>query len=340
MTLLGPSDVAAAAAVLEGVAVRTPVQELAPGFAVKREDLQPIGAFKLRGAFHAASRLAPERRAAGLVTHSSGNHGRALAWVARRLGVPCTVVVPDDAVEAKVEAMAALGARLVRVPADERESAADAAVAETGGTLVPPYDHPDIIAGQGTVGAEILADRTGVEQVVVPIGGGGLISGIAAALRGSGVRVIGAEPALAGDAAASWHAGERQRWPREQVARTAADGLRSTALGELTWPHVRDLVADVVTVDEDAIADATRAAARRRRALRGERGRRDRGMARPVSRRPRPEHGRGGQRRQRRPRLAGRGPRTRPRGRADVRVRHATGARAARTSRRADPAAA
>jgi threonine dehydratase len=258
VSLLGPSDVAAAAAVLEGVAVRTPVQELAPGFAVKREDLQPIGAFKLRGAFHAASRLAPERRAAGLVTHSSGNHGRALAWVARRLGVPCTVVVPDDAVEAKVEAMAALGARLVRVPADERESAAEAAVAETGGTLIPPYDHPDIIAGQGTAGAEILADRAGVEQVVVPIGGGGLISGIAAALRGSGVRVIGAEPSLAGDAAASWHAGERQRWPREQVARTAADGLRSTVLGELTWPHVRDLVADVLTVDEDAIADATR----------------------------------------------------------------------------------
>ncbi|GAA4895931.1 threonine ammonia-lyase [Actinomycetospora straminea] len=256
--LLGPGDVAAAAAVLDGVAVRTAVTDLAPGFAVKREDLQPVGAFKVRGAFHAASRLAPERRAAGLVTHSSGNHGRALAWVARRLGVPCTVVAPDDAVEAKVAAMAELGARLVRVPADERESAADAVVAETGGTLIPPYDHPHVIAGQGTVGAEILADRPDVEQVVVPIGGGGLISGIAAALRGSGVRVIGAEPELAGDAAASRRAGERVRFPREQVAATAADGLRATVLGELTWPHVRDLVADVVTVDEEAIADATR----------------------------------------------------------------------------------
>ncbi|MEJ2888657.1 threonine ammonia-lyase [Actinomycetospora aeridis] len=256
--LLGPADVAAAAAVLDGVAVRTPLTDLAPGFAVKREDLQPIGAFKVRGAFHAASRLTAEQRAAGLVTHSSGNHGRALAWVARRLGVPCTVVAPEDAVAAKVAAMAELGARLVRVPADERESAAAAVVAETGGTLIPPYDHPHVIAGQGTVGAEILADRPDVEQVVVPVGGGGLISGIAAALRDSGVRVVGAEPALAGDAAASRRAGERVRFPREQVAATAADGLRATVLGELTWPHVRDLVADVVTVDEEAIADATR----------------------------------------------------------------------------------
>jgi threonine dehydratase len=259
--LLGPDDVAAAAVVLDGVAARTPVQDLdgdLAGLAVKREDLQPIGAFKLRGAFHAASRLDDGRRAAGLVTHSSGNHGRALAWVARRLGVAATVVVPDDAVEAKVAAMAALGARLVRVPADERESAAAAVAAETGGALVPPYDHRDVIAGQGTVGAEILADRPDVEQVVVPVGGGGLISGIAAALRGSGVRVIGAEPELAGDAAASKRAGERVRFPREQVAATAADGLRSTVLGELTWPHVRDLVAEVVTVSEEEIAEATR----------------------------------------------------------------------------------
>jgi len=154
--------------------------------------------------------------------------------------------------------MAALGARLVRVPADERESAAARAVAESGGAMVPPYDHPDVIAGQGTVGAEILTDRPDVEQVLVPVGGGGLISGIAAALRGSGVRVVGVEPELAGDAAASKRAGQRVRFPREQVASTVADGLRATILGELTWPHVRDLVDEVRTVDEDAIVDATR----------------------------------------------------------------------------------
>lgn len=257
--LVTRGDVDAAAALLVGVAARTPVVDLLPGLAVKREDLQPVGAFKLRGAHHAAVRLEPARRAAGLVTHSSGNHGRALAWVARRLGVPVTVVVPDDAVAAKVRAMADLGARLVRVPAEERESAAETVAAETGGALVPPYDHADVIAGQGTVGREILADRPDVVRVLVPVGGGGLISGIAAALAGSGVRVVGVEPERAGDAAASKRAGRRLRWAREQVATTVADGLRATALGELTWAHVRDLVDDVVTVSEDAIDDAGRA---------------------------------------------------------------------------------
>ncbi len=259
-SLVTRAEVDAAAAVLAGVAVRTAVEPLAavPGLALKREDTQPIGAFKLRGAFHAASRLAPEVRAAGLVTHSSGNHGRALAWAAARLGVPVTVVVPDDAVAAKVEAMAALGARLVRVPADEREQAADAVAAETGGALVPPYDHRDVIAGQGTVGVEILAQVFDVDRVLVPVGGGGLISGIAAALAGTGVPVVGVEPELAGDAAASKRDGHLVRWDRARVARTAADGLRAARLGELTWPHVEALVDDVVTVPEAAVEQAAR----------------------------------------------------------------------------------
>ena len=258
--LVTRADVDAAAAVLDGVAVRTAVEPLdaVPGLLLKREDTQPIGAFKLRGAFHAASRLDPAVRAAGLVTHSSGNHGRALAWAAARFGVPCTVVVPDDAVEAKVEAMAALGARLVRVPADERERAADAVVAETGGALVPPFDHPDVIAGQGTVGAEIAAQVPGLTRVLVPVGGGGLISGIAAALAGTGVSVVGVEPELAGDAAESKRTGRPVRWERSQVSRTAADGLRAAQLGALTWPHVEALVDDVVTVPEEALGRAAR----------------------------------------------------------------------------------
>lgn len=258
--LVTRAEVDAAAAVLDGVAVRTAVDTLdaVPGLMLKREDTQPVGAFKLRGAFHAASRLDPGVRAAGLVTHSSGNHGRALAWAAARLGVPATVVVPDDAVAAKVEAMAALGARLVPVPAHERESAADAVVVETGGALVPPYDHPDVIAGQGTVGAEIAAQVPDVDRVLVPVGGGGLISGIAAALAGTGVSVVGVEPELAGDAAESKRGGEPVRWERARVARTAADGLRATRLGELTWPHVEALVDDVVTVSEAAIERAAR----------------------------------------------------------------------------------
>lgn len=258
--LVTRADVDAAAAVLDGVAVRTAVEALdaVPGLLLKREDTQPIGAFKLRGAFRAASRLDPAVRAAGLVTHSSGNHGRALAWAAARFGVPCTVVVPDDAVEAKVEAMAALGAHLVRVPADERERAADAVVAETGGALIPPFDHPDVIAGQGTVGAEIAAQVPGLTRVLVPVGGGGLISGIAAALHGTGVSVVGVEPELAGDAAESKHTGRPVRWERARVARTAADGLRAAQLGALTWPHVRALVDDVVTVPEEALGEAAR----------------------------------------------------------------------------------
>ena len=258
--LVTRAAVDAAAAVLDGIALRTAVEPLAavPGLLLKREDTQPIGAFKLRGAFHAAARLAPEVRAAGLVTHSSGNHGRALAWAAARLGVPATVVVPDDAVAAKVEAMAALGARLVRVPADEREAAAEAVVSETGGALVPPYDHPDVIAGQGTVGAEIAEQVAGVDRVLVPVGGGGLISGIAVALAGTGISVVGVEPELAGDAAESKHTGQLVRWERARVARTAADGLRAARLGELTWPHVDRLVDDVVTVSEAAIGAAAR----------------------------------------------------------------------------------
>lgn len=262
MHLVDRAAVEAAARVLAGVARYTPVDEpdAETGLpSLKREDLQPVSAFKVRGAFHTASRLAPERRAAGLVTHSSGNHGRAVAWTAGRLGVPATVVVPHDAVEAKVEAMVALGARLVRVPADDREATADAEVARTGGALIPPYDHPDVIAGQGTVGLEILAQVPGVEQVLVPVGGGGLISGIAAALAGRGVAVVGVEPAVAGDAAESFRFGERRRWSRARVASTAADGLRATILGALTWEHVRAGVTDVVTVDEETIEDAARA---------------------------------------------------------------------------------
>ncbi|WP_018330585.1 threonine ammonia-lyase [Actinomycetospora chiangmaiensis] len=256
--LVTRADVEAAAAILDGVAVRTTLEPLGavPGLRLKREDTQPIGAFKLRGAFHAAARLDPEVRARGLVTHSSGNHGRALAWTAARLGVPCTVVVPDDAVAAKVEAMAALGARLVPVPPPERVVRADEIVADTGGALVPPFDHPHVVAGQGTVGLELLG--ADVDRVLVPVGGGGLISGIAAALAGSGISVVGVEPALAGDAAASKRAGELVTWPAADVARTAADGLRAQRLGNLTWRHVAALVDDVVTVEEDAIEAAAR----------------------------------------------------------------------------------
>jgi threonine dehydratase len=263
--IVGQDDVAAAAVLLDGAVVRTPVLDAshwAGGpLGLKLENLQPTGAFKVRGATVAVARLDPETRARGVVTHSSGNHAQALAWAARAVGVAATIVIPYGAAEGKVAATAALGARLVRCDAADRAAAADQVVAETGGALVPPYDHPDVIAGQGTVGLEIAQDVPDVEVVLVPVSGGGLISGIAAALAAGGVRVVGVEPELAADAAASLRTGVRTAWPAEQVARTAADGLRVPQLGALPWEHVRTLVHDIVTVTEDEIADAARALA-------------------------------------------------------------------------------
>jgi len=254
-----------AAEQIRGTAVRTPVLDAshwAGGpLGLKLENLQPTGAFKVRGAAVALARLAPGARARGVVTHSSGNHAQALAFAARVVGVPATIVIPHEASPGKVRATSALGARVVRVMAGDRMAAADAAVTETGGVLVPPYDHPDVIAGQGTVGLEILTDAMDVQVVLVPVSGGGLISGIAVAAAARGVRVVGVEPALAADAAESLHTGRRVAWPVQDVQRTVADGLRVPQLGELPWEHVRRFVDRIVTVAEDEIADATRALA-------------------------------------------------------------------------------
>lgn len=260
--IVGTASVAAAAVLLDGAAMRTPVLDAshwAGGpLGLKLENLQPTGAFKVRGATVAIARLDAATRSRGVVTHSSGNHAQAVAWAARAVGVPATIVIPHGAAQRKVAATAALGARVVRADAADRAAAADRVVAETGGALVPPYDHPDVIAGQGTVGLEIGRDVPDVEVVLVPVSGGGLISGIAAALAHRGLRVVGVEPELAADAAASLHSGVLTAWTPAQVARTAADGLRVTQLGQLPWEHVRTLVHDIVTVAEDEIADAAR----------------------------------------------------------------------------------
>lgn len=254
-----------AAEQIRGAAVRTPVLDAshwAGGpLGLKLENLQPTGAFKVRGATVALARLSPAARARGVVTHSSGNHAQALAFAARAVGVPATIVIPHGAPQGKVRATSALGARVVRVDPGDRVAAADAVVAETGGVLVPPYDHPDVIAGQGTVGLEILQDAADVQVVLVPVSGGGLISGIAVALASHGVRVVGVEPALAADAAESLRTGRRVAWPAGEVQRTVADGLRVSQLGELAWEHVRRFVDRIVTVSEDEIADAARALA-------------------------------------------------------------------------------
>jgi threonine dehydratase len=268
MDLVSVDDIRAAADSIAGVAVRTPLLPCPwdDDLLLKPESLQPVGAFKVRGATHAVNRLPADRRARGVVTHSSGNHGQALAYAARAAGVPCTVVVPEGASRVKVEQIGAFGARIVVVPPARRLAEAQRIAAEQGMTLVPPYDHRDVIAGQGTVGLEILEDRPDVDVVLVPVGGGGLASGVATAVKAlrPSVAVIGVEPAYAADAQESLAAGEVVTWPVERSYRTIADGLRTT-LSELTFAHLRARLDGVVTVGEEEIAAAVRCLVHRAR---------------------------------------------------------------------------
>jgi threonine dehydratase len=224
----------------------------------KCETFQRVGAFKFRGACNAVTRLDDHVAARGVATHSSGNHAQALALAAKLRGIPAHVVMPTSAPAIKREAVLGYGANVI--PCEPtlaaREATAARVVAETGATLIPPYDHPDVIAGQGTIALELLEDVPDLDAIVVPVGGGGMISGIALAARelAPRVRVIGAEPLGADDAARSKASGALipQTGPK-----TIADGLL-TSLGSLTWPVVRDVVDRIVTVDEDAIVAAMR----------------------------------------------------------------------------------
>jgi threonine dehydratase/serine racemase len=259
---------------LAGLAHRTPVATCATldrlaGRALffKCEHLQMAGAFKFRGAGNAVGKLPPEVAARGVVTHSSGNHAGALALAARLRGIPAHVVMPRNASAVKRRAVLEYGARVIdcepTLPA--REETAAAVLAETGGTLVPPYNHPDIIAGQGTAALELLDQVPGLDAVVTPVGGGGLLAGTCVAVQGlaPSMRVFAAEPAGADDAARSKAAGTLlpQTGPK-----TIADGLL-TSLGDLTWPLLRDRVERVVTVSEDEIVRAMRLAWERAKLL-------------------------------------------------------------------------
>ncbi|MFC5817536.1 threonine ammonia-lyase [Nonomuraea harbinensis] len=254
MELVTVEDIRAAAGRIEPVVVRTPLVPVGD-LLVKSESLQRVGSFKIRGAYNAVAHLRP----AGVVTHSSGNHGQALAYAAASFGVPCVVVVPEGTPRVKTDAIRRHGAELVVVPPDRRLAAAAEVAAGRGLTLVPPYDHPDVIAGQGTIGLEILADLPDVEVVAVPVSGGGLVSGIAAAVKALRPRaaVIGVEPELAADAAESLAAGRLITWEPARTFRTSADGLRAE-LSELTFAHLRAHVDAVVTVTEDEIRAAMR----------------------------------------------------------------------------------
>ncbi|MGA8116180.1 MAG: threonine/serine dehydratase [Actinocatenispora sp.] len=271
MDLVDIDDIRTAQERLRGVAVRTPLLPQLWGDAdralwLKPENLQPIGAFKIRGAYNAVAALPDERRAAGVITHSSGNHGQALAYAAGTFGVPSVVVIPDVAPPTKIEAVRELGAEVVLVPGSERLDAAERIAAERGMTLIPPFDHRDVIAGQGTIGLEVLADLPDVDVVLVQIGGGGLASGVGTAVKAlrPGARVYGVEPAVAPDARDSLAVGRLVPYPDEQRYATIADGMR-TALSELTLAHLTAHLDGVVTVAEDEIRGAVGVLARRAR---------------------------------------------------------------------------
>ena len=267
-------DVRLAQRRVQGVALRTPLVPCPRGeedrlLYFKAENLQPTGAFKLRGAYNKVSSLSPDERRSGVVAHSSGNHAQAVAYAARSLGVRAVIVMPRGAARVKLDATAAFGAEVVFVGGDsaERVLKAEELATEHGYVPVPPYDDETLIAGQGTVGLEILEDLPEVETVLVPVSGGGLISGVAAAMKLSrpGVRVIGVEPELAADARESLRTGTLVELPAEQVGRTIADGLRVRKLGYAPFEHVSAFVDDIVAVSEDEILDAMRRMALRAR---------------------------------------------------------------------------
>ena len=265
--MIGLEEVEAARGRLRGVALRTPLVPCPRGeegreLYFKPESLQPTGAFKLRGAYNKISTLSPEERSRGVVAHSSGNHAQAVAYAARALNTRAVIVMPRGAPRVKLDATAALGAEVVLVGpgSGERSRRAGELAAEHGYVPVPPYDDEVLIAGQGTIGPEILEDLPDVETVLVPVSGGGLISGISAAIKLSRpeINVIGVEPELAADARASLKSGRLVEFPADQVARTVADGLRVQRLGDAPFEHVRAFVDDIVAVEEEEILEAMR----------------------------------------------------------------------------------
>jgi threonine dehydratase len=273
--LVDIADIRAAEARLAGVSIRTPllstpwIQGRADAeLWLKPECLQPVGAFKIRGAYNALASLDPAARSHGVVTHSSGNHGRALAYAASLLEVPAVVVMPDVSPKVKIDAVAALGAEVQLVKPAEREASVARIAAEGGMTVIPPFDHPWIIAGQGTAGLEIMEDMPDADVVLVPVGGGGLASGVATAVKAlrPETKVYGVEPELAADAKDSLESGELRTWPLERTYRTAADGLR-TNLSQLTFAHLKERLDGILTVTEDEIAAAVGRLAREARVV-------------------------------------------------------------------------
>jgi threonine dehydratase/serine racemase len=250
---------------IKGIVHRTPVMTCATldqlsgrRLFFKCENLQKVGAFKYRGATNAVRRLTDAEAARGVVTHSSGNHAQALALAARVRGVPAYIVMPKTAPAVKKAAVEGYGGQVTLCEPNlaDRERTANEVMAKTGATLIPPFDHVDVIAGQGTAALELLEDVPDLDAIITPVGGGGLLSGCCVAARelNQKIRVFGAEPLGADDTARSKAAGQ---WIPQTAPNTIADGLL-TSTGQLTWPIIRDLVEQVFTVSDDEIRAAMR----------------------------------------------------------------------------------
>ena len=262
-TLVSLDAIRSAAARITGVARRTPLLDVSDiagrSIHLKCENLQPIGAFKVRGAYNMIARLDPEARARGVITYSSRNHGNAVAYAARKLGIPAVIVMPTTAPRVKVDGARELGAEVIfeGTTTLHRKARAEQEQQARGLVMVPPFDHEWIIEGQGTVGLEIVEALPDVGTVVVQVGGGGLIAGVATAVKAlrPSARVIGAEPAGAPKMTSSRAAGHPVTLERTS---SIADGLLAVRPGELTFLHAQHFVDDVVVVSEDAIVGATR----------------------------------------------------------------------------------
>ncbi|MEJ1199479.1 MULTISPECIES: pyridoxal-phosphate dependent enzyme [unclassified Streptomyces] len=268
-------DVRSAAARLRGVAHRTPVlrsrtlDALAGAeILLKCENQQRVGAFKFRGAYNAASRLTPEQLSRGIAAYSSGNHAQAVALAARELGTTAVIVMPEDAPPSKRAATAGYGAEIVTYDryTGDRVAVAETLAAERGLSLIPPYEHPHVIAGQGTAALELVEETGPLDTLIAPVGGGGLIAGSATAVKGlhAGTRVIGVEPEAGDDTKRSLEAGRRVTVP---VPRTIADGQALHTPGELTFSLNRRLLDGIVLVGDDEIRDAMRFAFERLKAV-------------------------------------------------------------------------
>ncbi|HET7141288.1 MAG TPA: pyridoxal-phosphate dependent enzyme [Candidatus Limnocylindria bacterium] len=262
LELVSIDEIRDAAARIRGVATRTPLLRWDDRTWLKPESLQPVGAFKMRGAYNAIASLSDEERGRGVVTYSSGNHAQAVARAARLLGAPAVIVMPEEAPQVKVEGVRRDGAEIVFTGpgSEERHRIALELVAQRNLVMVEPYDDRRIIAGQGTAGLEIAEDLPDVTSVLIPVSGGGLSAGIATAVKtlAPQARVIGVEPELAADARESLAAGEIVHWDASLTTRTMADGLRVEQLGRLPFIHLRRYMDEIVTVAEEQLLEAIR----------------------------------------------------------------------------------